>query len=315
MGNGAREPRDHHSELLARNGVVRAEAVRPLVTFDDLARARPADGVFVPRFLRVVGVIEIGGLACGPAGHPPKNGHGHRAGNRIVGAEPVRAVAVPLHETVVERVVEHAAFDIPGVGGDIDEPAVLGLRVGRGRRRGVRAGVGSRVGRRRLVHALGTGPPTRVDSLLQGHRDGILHPRTGRAVMVLAARPRAPDGPFHVGLKLDATLLEGFYGSTFCHGEGSLRAGPRKGGLHAGRCLRDRRREGRPHVQRRLRGEAKRRPKENGDYRDNNARAAPLSDSFPRAHVIPFPLVVLALFYRQNGCGTSSCLISSHLSR
>lgn len=289
MGNGAREPRDHHSELLARDGVVRAEVVRPLVTFDDLARARPADGVFVPRFLRVVGVIEIGGLACGLAGHPPKNGHGHRAGNRIVGAEPVRAVAVPLHETVVERVVEHAAFDIPGVGGDVDEPAVLGLRVGRGRRRGVRTGVGSRVRSGRLVHALGTGLPTRVDSLLQGHRDGILHPRAGRAVMVLAARPRAPDGPFHVGLKLDATLLEGFYGSTLCRGEG---------GLCVGRCLRDRRRESGLYARRRLRGEAERHPEEDSDYRDNETWAAPLSDSFPRAHVIPFPLVVLALLYR-----------------
>ena len=287
MGNGAREPRDHHSELLARNGVVRAEAVRPLVTFDDLARARPADGVFVPRFLRVVGVIEIGGVACGLAGHPPKNGHGHRAGNRIVGAEPVRTVAVPLHETVVERVVEHAAFDIPGVGGDVNEPAVLGLRVGRGRRGGVRAGVGGRVGRGRLVHALGTGLLTRVDSLLQGHREGILHPRTGRAVMVLAARPRAPDGPFHVGLKLDATLLEGFYGSTLSC----------EGGLRVGRCLRDRRRESGLYARRRLRGEAERHPEENGNYRDCEARAAPLSGRFPRAHVIPFPLVVLALFY------------------
>lgn len=115
--------------------------------------------------------------------------------------------------------------------------------------------------------------------------------------MVLAARPRAPDGPFHVGLKLDATLLEGFYGSAFCRGEGGLRGGPRKGGLHAGRCLRDRRRESKLHTRSRLRGEAKRHPEENGDYRDNEARAAPLSDSFPRAHVIPFPLVVLALFY------------------
>ena len=305
MGNSAREPRDHHSELLARNGVVRAEKVRPLVTFDDFARTRPAYGVFVPRFLRVVGVIEIGGLACGLAGHPPKNGHSHRAGNRIVGAEPVRAVAVPLHETVVERVVEHAAFDIPGVGGDVDEPAVLGLRVGSRRRRGVRAGVGGRVRSGRLVHTLGTGLLTRVDSLLQGHRDGILHPRTGRAVMVLAARPRAPDGPFHVGLKLDATLLEGFYGSAF----------GREGGLRVGRCLRDRRREGRLRARRRLRGDAERHPEEDGDYRDYEARATPLSNRFPRAHVIPFPLVVLALLYRQNGCGTSSCLISSHLSR
>ena len=124
--------------------------------------------------------------------------------------------------------------------------------------------------------------------------------------MVLAARPRAPDGPFHVGLKLDATLLEGFYGSTLCRGEG---------GLRGGRCLRDRHREGRLHVQRRLRGEAERHPEEDGDYCDYEARTTPLSDSFPRTHVIPFPLVVLALFYRQNGCGTSSCLISSHLSR
>ena len=107
--------------------------------------------------------------------------------------------------------------------------------------------------------------------------------------MVLAARPRAPDGPFHVGLKLDTTLLEGFYGSVFCRGEG---------GLRGGRCLRDRRREGRLHVQRRLRGEAERHPEEDSDYRDYEARAAPLSDRFPRAHVIPFPLVVLALLYR-----------------
>lgn len=302
MGNGAREPRDHHSELLARNGVVRAEAVRPLITFDDLARACPADGVLVPRVLRVVGVIEIGGLACRLAGHPPKNGHGHRAGNRIIGAEPVRAVAVPLHETVVERVVEHAAFDIPGIGGDVDKPAVLGLRVGRGSGRGVGARIRGRVGRRRLVHALGTGLLTRVDSLPQGHRDGILHPRTGRAVMVLAARPRAPDGPFHVGLKLDATLLESFYGSTLSC-EGGLHVGRclrdrrREGRLHAGRCLRDRRRKGGPHARHRLRGEAKRHSKENGDYRNNEARTTPLSDRFPRAHVIPFPLVVLALFY------------------
>ena len=106
--------------------------------------------------------------------------------------------------------------------------------------------------------------------------------------MVLAARPRAPDSPFHVGLKLDATLLEGFYGSAFCRGEG---------GLRGGRCLRDRRRESGLYARRRLRGEAKRRSKENGEYRNNEARTTPLSDSFPRAHVIPFPLVVLALFY------------------
>ena len=115
--------------------------------------------------------------------------------------------------------------------------------------------------------------------------------------MVLAARPRAPDGPFHVGLKLDATLLEGFYGSTFCRGEGSLRAGPREGGLCVGRCLRDRRRESGLYARRRLRGEAERHPEEDSDYHDNEARTTPLSDSFPRAHVIPFPLVVLALFY------------------
>lgn len=105
--------------------------------------------------------------------------------------------------------------------------------------------------------------------------------------MVLAARPRAPDGPFHVGLKLDATLLEGFYGSALSC----------EGGLHVGRCLRDRRRESKLRTRSRLRGEAKRHPEENGDYRDNEARTTPLSDSFPRAHVIPFPLVVLALFY------------------
>ena len=107
--------------------------------------------------------------------------------------------------------------------------------------------------------------------------------------MVLAARPRAPDGPFHVGLKLDAALLEGFYGSTLCRGEGSLRAG---------RCLRDRRRESKLHTRGRLRGEAERHPEENGDYRDYETWAAPLSSRFPRAHVIPFPLVVLALLYR-----------------
>lgn len=115
--------------------------------------------------------------------------------------------------------------------------------------------------------------------------------------MVLAARPRAPDGPFHVGLKLDAALLEGFYGSTLCRGEGGLRARPREGGLHAGRCLRDRRRESGLYARRRLRGEAERHPEEDSDYRDYETWAAPLSDSFPRAHVIPFPLVVLALFY------------------
>ena len=303
MGNGVREPRDHHGKLLARDGIVRAEAVRPLVTFDDLARARPADGVLVPRVLRVVGVVKISGLACGLAGHPPENGHGHRAGDRIVGTEPVRAVAVPLHETVVERVVEHAAFDIPGVGGDVDEPAVLGLRVGRGR--GVRVRIGGRIGRGRLVHALGAGLPTGVDGLLQGHRDGILHPRTGRAVMVLAARPRAPDGPAHVGLKLNAALLEVFLRDALSC----------EGGLRVGRCLRSRRRESSLHTRSRLRGETERHPEENGDYRDYETRTAPLSDRFPRAHVIPFPLVVLALFYRQNGCGASSCLISSHLSR
>ena len=106
--------------------------------------------------------------------------------------------------------------------------------------------------------------------------------------MVLAARPRAPNGPFHVGLKLDATLLEGFLRDAFSC----------KGGLHAERCLRDRRRESKLHTRSRLRGEAKRHPEENGDYRDNETWAAPLSDRFPRAHVIPFPLVVLALFYR-----------------
>ena len=106
--------------------------------------------------------------------------------------------------------------------------------------------------------------------------------------MVLTARPRAPDGPFHVGLKPDATLLEGFYGSTLCRGEG---------GLCVGRCLRDLRRESGLYARRRLRGEAERHPKEDSDYRDYETWAAPLSDSFPRAHVIPFPLVVLALFY------------------
>lgn len=106
--------------------------------------------------------------------------------------------------------------------------------------------------------------------------------------MVLAARPRAPDGPFHVGLKLDATLLEGFYGSTLCRDEG---------GLRVGRCLRDRRRESGLYARRRLRGEAERHPKEDSDYCDYEARAAPLSGRFPRAHVIPFPLVVLALLY------------------
>ena len=116
--------------------------------------------------------------------------------------------------------------------------------------------------------------------------------------MVLAARPRAPDGPFHVGLKLDATLLEGFYGSTFCRGEGSLRAGPREGGLCVGRCLRNRRRESGLYARRRLRGEAERHPEEGSNYRDYETWAAPLSGRFPRAHVIPFPLVVLALLYR-----------------
>ena len=105
--------------------------------------------------------------------------------------------------------------------------------------------------------------------------------------MVLAARPRAPDGPFHVGLKLDATLLEGFLRDAFSC----------EGGLCVGRCLRDRCRESKLHTRRRLRGEAERHPEENGDYRDNEARTTPLSDRFPRAHVIPFPLVVLALFY------------------
>ena len=106
--------------------------------------------------------------------------------------------------------------------------------------------------------------------------------------MVLAARPRAPDGPFHVGLKLDAALLEGFLRDAFSC-EGSLRAG---------RCLRDRRRESKLHTRGRLRGEAERHPEENGDYRDYETWAAPLSSRFPRAHVIPFPLVVLALLYR-----------------
>ena len=69
------------------------------------------------------------------------------------------------------------------------------------------------------MNALGAGLLTRVDSLLQGHRDGILHPRTGKAVMVLTARPRTPDGPFHVGLQLDAALLEGFLRDAFsCEG-------------------------------------------------------------------------------------------------
>ena len=99
--------------------------------------------------------------------------------------------------------------------------------------------------------------------------------------MVLATSSRAPDGPAHVGPKLDAALLEGFYGSAFGR-EGGLRVGRCEGGLHAGYCLR---------------GEAERRPKEDGDYRNNEARTTPLSDSFPRAHVIPFPLVVLALLY------------------
>ena len=120
--------------------------------------------------------------------------------------------------------------------------------------------------------------------------------------MVLAARPRAPDGPFHVGLKLDATLLEGFYGSTLSC----------EGGLCVGRCLRDRRRESGPHARRRLRGEAERHSKENGDYRDYETWAVPLSDSFPRAHVIPFPLVVLALFYyRKERSAHVSCLATT----
>ena len=106
--------------------------------------------------------------------------------------------------------------------------------------------------------------------------------------MVLAARPRAPDGPFHVGLKLDATLLEGFLRDVFSC----------EGGLCVGRCLRDRRRESGLYARRRLRGEAERHPEEGSDYRDYETRAAPLSDSFPRTHVIPFPLVVLALLYR-----------------
>ena len=107
--------------------------------------------------------------------------------------------------------------------------------------------------------------------------------------MVLAARPRAPNGPFHVGLKLDAALLEGFYGSTLCRGEG---------GLRVGRCLRNRRRESGLYARRRLRGEAERHPEEGSNYRDYETWAAPLSGRFPRAHVIPFPLVVLALLYR-----------------
>lgn len=106
--------------------------------------------------------------------------------------------------------------------------------------------------------------------------------------MVLAARPRAPDGPFHVGLKLDATLLEGFLRGAFSC----------EGGLCVERCLRDRRCESGLYARRRLRGEAERHPEENGDYRDYETWAAPLSSRFPRAHVIPFPLVVLALLYR-----------------
>lgn len=91
--------------------------------------------------------------------------------------------------------------------------------------------------------------------------------------MVLTARPRAPDGPFHVGLKLDATLLEGFLRDVFSC----------EGGLYA---------------RRRLRGEAERHPEEDSDYRDYETWTAPLSGRFPRTHVIPFPLVVLALLYR-----------------
>ena len=106
--------------------------------------------------------------------------------------------------------------------------------------------------------------------------------------MVLTARPRAPDGPFHVGLKLDATLLEGFLRDVFSC----------EGGLRVGRCLRNRRRESGLYARRRLRGEAKRHPEEGSNYRDYETWAAPLSGRFPRAHVIPFPLVVLALLYR-----------------
>ena len=124
--------------------------------------------------------------------------------------------------------------------------------------------------------------------------------------MVLAARPRAPDGPFHVGLKLDATLLEGFYGSTLSC----------EGGLRIGRCLRDRRRESGLYARRRLRGEAERHPEEDSDYRDYEARAAPLSDRFPRAHVIPFPLVVLALFYYwKERSAHVSCLATTRDSK
>ena len=108
--------------------------------------------------------------------------------------------------------------------------------------------------------------------------------------MVLVARPRAPDGPAHVSLKLDATLLEGFLRGAFSC----------EGGLRGGRCLRSRRRESGLRTRCRLRGDAERHPEEDGDYRDYEARAAPLSNSFPRAHVIPFPLVVLALFYRLS---------------
>ena len=118
--------------------------------------------------------------------------------------------------------------------------------------------------------------------------------------MVLAARPRAPDGPFHVGLKLDATLLEGFLRGALCRSEGSLRVGRR---------LRGKRREGRLHARHRLRGEAERHPEEDGDYRDYEARTAPLSDSFPRAHVIPFPLQSYPNFTIEINAGVGAKLI------
>ena len=117
--------------------------------------------------------------------------------------------------------------------------------------------------------------------------------------MVLAARPRAPDGPAHVGLKLDATLLEGFLRGDFSC----------EGGLRGGRCLRGRRREGSLHAWHHLRGDSKRHPKEDGDYRNNEARAAPLSGRFPRAHVIPFPLQFYSNFTIEINAGVGVKLI------
>ena len=117
--------------------------------------------------------------------------------------------------------------------------------------------------------------------------------------MVLAARPRAPDGPAHVGLKLDAALLEGFLRGDFSC----------EGGLRVGRCLRDRRRESGLHARRRLRGEAERHPKKDDNYRDYETRATPLSDSFPRTHVIPFPLQSYPNFTIEINAGVGAKLI------